>query len=141
MAMKSRVWKILAVLAILPVLVLWYLVVHQKDEILALARSDVVMDTAGQRAWSGSFVNTNDQILRDVAVTVAFLDSQDRPVGNVSAEAVELPFASRLDLQARLPADAVRLRIQSVRWRMGDTTAQMGPFREPWEFGYLMVDR
>jgi hypothetical protein len=137
--LQAMVWKVLAVLVILPILVLWFLVVHQKDEILALARSEVMTDSAGQRTWSGSFVNTHDQTLRDVAVTVDFLDSQDRPVGNVSAEAGELPFKSRLDLQARLQTNAVRLRIRSVRWRMGDTTEQMGPFREPWEFGYLMI--
>ena len=39
-----------------------------------------------------------------------------------------------------LPPDAVRLRIYSVQWRMDRTAALMGPFREPWEFGYLMVD-
>ncbi|MBK6674218.1 MAG: hypothetical protein IPG49_12420 [Proteobacteria bacterium] len=132
-------WKILAVLVIVPILVLWFMVVHQKDEILALARSEVVTDAAGQRDWSGSFVNTHDETLRDVAVTVDFLDSQDHPVGNVSSETSELPFSARLDLNARLPVEAVRLRIQSVRWRMGDTTEQMGPFREPWEFGYLMI--
>jgi hypothetical protein len=54
--------------------------------------------------------------------------------------ATELPFRSRLDLQAPLPRDAVRLRIYSVQWRMDGTAALMGPFREPWEFGYLMVD-
>jgi hypothetical protein len=135
---EIKVWKILAALVILPILVLWFKVVHQDDEILALVRSDVV-DGAGQRSWAGSFVNTNDKTLRDVAVTVDFLDSQDRIVGKVDAEAAELPFSSRLDLQAPLPPDAVRLRIYSVQWRMGKTAALMGPFREPWEFGYVMV--
>ena len=75
-----------------------------------------------------------------MAVTVDFLDSQDRTVGKSKAEAAELPFRTRLDLQAPLPSDAVRLRIYSVQWRMDGTAALMGPFREPWEFGYLMVD-
>jgi hypothetical protein len=136
---EIKVWKILAALVILPILVLWYKVVHQDDEILALVRNEVVTDTAGQRSWAGSFVNTNDT-LRDVAVTVDFLDSRDRTVGKAKAEAAELPFSRRLDLQAPLPPDAVRLRIYSVQWRMGRTAALMGPFLEPWEFGYLMVD-
>jgi hypothetical protein len=137
---QIKVWKILAALIILPILVLWYRVVNQDDEILALVRSDVVTD-AGQRAWAGSFVNTNDRTLRDVAVTVDFLDGENRPVGKVKAEAVELPFGGRLDLQAPLPLDAVRLRIYSVQWRMeGGHAALMGPFRESWEFGYLMVN-
>jgi hypothetical protein len=137
---EIKVWKLLAALIILSILVLWWRVVHQNDEILALIRNDVVTDAAGQRIWAGSFVNTNERTLRDVAVTVDFLDSGDRTVGKVEAEAAELPFSMRLDLQAPLPSDAVRLRIYSVQWRMDRTAALMGPFREPWEFGYLMAD-
>jgi hypothetical protein len=137
---EIKVWKLLAALVILPILVLWYRVVHQNDEILALVRNEVVTDVAGQRTWAGSFVNTNDRTLRDVAVIVDFLDSQDRTVGKAHAQSAALPFSTRLDLQAPLPPDAVKLRIYSVQWRMGKTAALMGPFREPWEFGYLMVD-
>ena len=148
---EIKVWKILAALIILPILVMWFRVVHQDDEILALARNEVVTDAAGQRTWAGSFVNTNGRTLRDVAVTVDLLDSGDRTVGKAEAEAAELTFGRRLDLQAPLPSDAVRLRIYSVQWRMDRTAADrwlrrasdsalMGPFREPWEFGYLMVD-
>jgi hypothetical protein len=137
---EIKVWKILAALFILPILVLWFRVVHQNDEILALVRNEVVMDAAGQRGWVGSFVNTNERPLRDVAVTVAFLDRQDRPVAKAEAEAMELSFGTRLELRAPLPPEAVRLRIDSVQWRMGRTAALMGPFREPWEFGYLMAD-
>ncbi|HUQ52553.1 MAG TPA: FxLYD domain-containing protein [Gammaproteobacteria bacterium] len=136
---EIKVWKILAALIVLPILVLWFRVVHQDDEILALARSDVLTN-AGQRTWAGSFVNTNERPLRDVAVTVDFLDDQNRPVGKAEAEADELAFGMRLDLQAPLPRDAVRLRIDSVQWRMDRRGVLMGPFREPWEFGYLMVE-
>jgi hypothetical protein len=137
---QIKVWKILAVLVILPILVMWFRVVHQNDEILALVRNDVVTDAAGQRTWSGTFVNTNDRTLRDVAVTVDLLDSQDRTVAKAEGEAAELTYGGRLDLQAPLPPDAVRLRIYSVQWRMGRTNALMGPFRVPWEFGYLMAN-
>ena len=137
---EIKVWKILAALVILPILVLWFNVVHQDDEILALVRNEVVTDAAGQRAWAGSFVNTNARTLRDVAVTVDLLDSQNRAVAKAEAKAAELTFGTRLDLQAPLPPDAVRMRIYSVQWRMDRTNALMGPFREPWEFGYLMVD-
>jgi hypothetical protein len=136
---EIKVWKILVALVVLPILVMWFRVVHQDDEILALARSEVITDAPGVRNWAGSFVNTNDTTLRDVAVTVDFLDGQDRVVGKVDSSAAELPFGKRLDLQAALPAEAVRLRIYSVQWRMGKRAALMGPFREPWEFGYLMV--
>ena len=148
---EIKVWKILAALIILPILVMWFRVVHQDDEILLLVRNDVVTEAAGQRTWVGSFVNTNDRTLRDVAVTVDFLDSGDRTVAKAEAQAAELTFGKRLDLQAPLPPDAVRLRIYSVQWRMDRTAADkwlgrasasalMGPFREPYEFGYLMVD-
>jgi len=137
---EIKVWKILAALVILPILVLWFRVVHQDDEILALVRNEVVTDAAGQRTWTGSFVNTNEMPLRDVGVTVDFLDGQNRTVGKAEAEAAELKFRDRLELQASLPRDAVRLRIHSVQWRMDGRGVLMGPFREPWEFGYLMAD-
>ena len=137
---EIKVWKILAALVVLPILVMWYMVVHQHDEILALIRNEVVTNPAGARTWDGAFVNTNSRTLRDVAVTVDFLDSQDRTIGKAEAEAAELRFGEQLALLALLPSDAARLRIYSVQWRMGRTAALMGPFREPWEFGYLMVD-
>lgn len=137
--MTTRRW-LFAALVLAPILVMWFRVVHQDDEILALVRNEALADANGQRAWSGSFANTNDRTLRDVAVSVDFLDSQNQTVGTTSARAAELPFGARLDLQAMLPASAARIRIHSVEWRMGRKTAVMGPFREPWEFGYLMVD-
>ena len=137
---EIKVWKVLAALIILPILVMWFRVVHQNDEILALIRNEVVTDGAGQRTWMGTFVNTNERTLRDVAVIVDLLDEQNRTVAKAKADAAELPFGSRLDLQEALPADAVRLRIYSVQWRMDGTNALMGPFRIPWEFGYLMAD-
>jgi hypothetical protein len=123
--------KIFAALIILPILVMWYRVVHQNDEILALIRNDVVTDAAGQRTWVGSFVNTNDRTLRDVAVTVDLLDNANRTVAKAKADAAELPFGSQLNLQEPLPADGVRLRIYSVQWRTDGTNALMGLFRIP----------
>jgi hypothetical protein len=148
---QIKVWKLLAALGILAILVMWFRVVHQDDEILALVRNEVVTQAAGQRAWVGSFVNTNGRTLRDVAVTVDLLDGRNRTVAKAEAQAAELTFGARLDLQAPLPPEAVRMRIYSVQWRMDRSTADrwlhrapgaalMGPFREPWEFGYLMVD-
>jgi hypothetical protein len=137
---EIKVWKILVALVIVPILVMWFRIVHQDDEILALIRNEVVTDAARQRTWTGSFVNTNERPLRDVGVTVDFLDGQNRTVGKVEAEVAELTFRSRLELQAPLPREAVRLRIHSVQWRMDGRGVLMGPFREPWDFGYLMVD-
>jgi hypothetical protein len=147
---EIKVWKVVAGLIILPILVMWFNVVHQEDEILALVRSDVLTHETGQRTWAGGFVNTNGRTLRDVGVTVDFLDSQNRTVGRTDARANELSFGQRLELQASLPPEAARLRIYSVQWRMDRSgvdkwlrgiteAALMGPFREPWEFGYVMV--
>lgn len=149
--LEIKVWKLLVALAALPVLVMWYRVVHQDDEILALVRNEVIEGTAGQRTWTGAFVNTNDRTLREVGVIVDFLDARNQRVARTEARAEELRFGARLDLQAALPAEALRLRIHSVQWRMDLTTADrwlrgtssavlLGPFREPWEFGYRMVD-
>ena len=137
---QIKVWKILAALVILPILVLWFKIVHQDDEILALVRNEVMTNPVGQRTWAGSFVNTNENPLRDVGVTVDFLDGQNQTVGKAEAKAAELTFRSRLELQAPLPRDAVRLRIHSVQWWMDGKGVRIGQFREPWEFGYLMAD-
>jgi len=148
---EIKVWKLLVALAALPVLVMWYRVVHQDDEILALVRNEVIEGTAGQRAWSGAFVNTNDRTLREVGVVVDFLDARNQRVARTEARAEELRFGARLNLQATLPPEAMRLRIHTVQWRMDlspadrwlrgiSSAALLGPFREPWEFGYLMVD-
>ncbi len=132
---QIKVWKIAVALVVLPILVMWFKVVHQDDEILALIRNEVQTDAAGQRTWTGDFVNTNDRTLRDVAATVDFLDSQDHTVGKVESRATELPFGKRLELRATLPPDAVKLRIYSVQWRMDHRGVLMGPFREPWDCG------
>ena len=133
-------WKLLGALVVALILVVWLRVVHQDDEVLALIRNDVVSDGTGHRSWMGRFVNTHDQALRDVAVAVEFIDQQGRRVGSTSALASELTYGSYLDLQAPLPDSAVKIRILSVQWRMNEKAVLMGPFREPWDFGYLMVD-
>ena len=148
---EIKVWKILATLIILPILAMWFKVVHQDDEILALVRNEVVTEGTNGRSWAGSFVNTNGRALRDVSVTVDFLDSQNMAVGRVQSGAPALQLGERLEVRAPLPPNAARLRIYSVQWRMDTTAADrwlrraptaalMGPFREPWEFGYVMAN-
>ena len=110
---EIKVWKILAALIILPVLVMWFRVVHQNDEILALVRNEVVTDTAGQRAWAGTFVNTNSRTLRDVAVTVDLLDGENRTVGKAEAEAAQLTFGAHWICKRRCrptPSSCVSIR-------------------------------
>ncbi|MDP1932950.1 MAG: FxLYD domain-containing protein [Gammaproteobacteria bacterium] len=137
---RIKVWKILAVMVTVPVVVFWLQVVHQEDEIIALSRNEVMVDPAGKRTWHGSFTNTADIPFRDLGVTVNFLDSSGAIVGRAEAETDELPPWADINLQAELPDEAVNMRIYSVRWRNDSTATMFGPFREPWEFGYLMYD-
>src|SRR6186713_1058330 len=85
-SMEIKVWKLFAMLFVVSLLVMWFKVVHQDDEILALVRNEVVTDLAGHKTWAGSFVNTNSRTLRDVAVTVDLLDIQNRTVSKARAE-------------------------------------------------------
>lgn len=140
LTVSIKLWKVLAAAAILPLLVFWLMVVRQEDEIIALSRNEVVVDVTGRRTWHGTFINTADIPFRDLGVTVNFLDSSGGVVGRAEAEADELPSRAGMHLQAELPAEAVNLRIYSVRWRNDNTATMFGPFRETWDFGYLMYD-
>lgn len=133
-----KAWKLLAVLLLAPILVLWFLVVHQNDEIIALIRNEVLTDAAGNRMWHGAFVNTDTSAYRDVATTIHFLDTSGNTVATAKGEAAELSGGQTMTLQALLPPEAVNLRIYSMQWRNDRTAALMGPFREAWEFGYVM---
>lgn len=137
-SIEIKVWKILTGLILLPVLVFWFLVVHQLDEIIALSRSDIVVDATGNRTWFGTFINTADEPFRDLGITIHFLDRNGQTVAKVETETDVLAAGTGIDLQADLPPEAVNLRIYSVRWRNDRTATMFGPFREPWEFGYLM---
>lgn len=137
---EIKVWKILVTLIVVTILVFWYLVVHQKDEIIALSRNDVIVDITGNRIWYGTFFNTDDKTYRDLAITVHFLDTDGQAVGEANAEVAELQGRHDLNLEAILPEEAVNLLIYSVRWRNDKTSAFYGPFRNPWEFGYLQFD-
>lgn len=137
---QIKVRTIVAAAIIAPLFVFWMMVVHQQDEIVALSRNEVVTDASGNRTWYGAFYNTDDMVYRDVATTVNFLDANGEVVGQATSEAAELPPDQELALQASLPPEAVNLRVYSVQWRNDKTSAMMGPFREPWEFGYLMID-
>lgn len=132
-----KVWKLLLALILLPLFVFWMMVVHQEDEILALSRNEVVTTAQDIRTWHGAFFNKAGMEMRDVAATVHFLDSNDQVVGEATAEAAALPADRQLTLQAPLPAAAVKLRIYSVQWRSDSMRVLVGPFREPWQFGYL----
>jgi hypothetical protein len=71
---------------------------------------------------------------------VNFLDQNGDTVAKAEAETDELSAGTGIDLRTNLPPEALNLRIYSVRWRNDRTATMFGPFREPWEFGYLMYD-
>ncbi len=133
-----KLWKILAVLVLAPIFVLWGLVVHQLDEIVSLTRSEVITDAAGTRKWYGTFTNTDDIPYTEVAIEVVFLDGDNEVVSRIKKEVETLQASEGLSLESVLPEEAVKLRVQTVRWRNEHTSVFLGPFRKPWEFGYLM---
>lgn len=49
---EIKVWKAAVALFVLAILVMWFRVVHQDDEILALVRNEVVTDASGRRIWA-----------------------------------------------------------------------------------------
>ena len=133
-----KLWKILAVLVLSPILILWGLVVHQLDEIVSLTRSEVITDASGTRKWYGTFTNTDDIPYTEVAIEVVFLDADNEVVSRIKKEMEILQASEGLSLESVLPKEAVRLRVQTVRWRNEHTSVFLGPFRKSWEFGYLM---
>ncbi len=78
----------------------------------------------------------------EVAVTIHFLDKDNKTVGETSARTNVLAAGQMLPLEAALPPSAVRMQMYSLQWRKAEdlTSGRLfGPYR-PWEFGYLQYD-
>lgn len=137
------VWAVSAAAVLLPLIALWVLAVRAgDDEIVTVARNEVVQDGTGNRLWRGAMLNRADTDYREVAVTIRFLDKDGRTVGETSARTDVLGAGQMLPLEAPLPASAVRMQMYSLQWRAGkDRTINglFGPYK-PWEFGYLQYD-
>ena len=127
-------------LVIVPLLILWVLMATDDDGNIALVRNEVVRDAYGTQVWHGAMGNTTDSQYRDIVVTVRFLDTADRPVGEVSGGADVLEPGEALRLETPLPARAVAMQVYSLEWVTGrndkKTDPALGPWA-PWPFGHV----
>lgn len=133
------VWSVLAALLLLPLLVLpLWVATADAEESIPLSRNEVMADGAGNRTWHGAMLNPSDSLYRELAVTIRFLDANNRPVGETRGQIEQLQPGESLPLQAALPETAVRMQVYSLQWRTGRRNAGrlLGPY-VPWEFGYL----
>ena len=88
-------WSGITAIIMLPLLVLFVMAATDDDENIVLARNDVVTDASDARVWFGAMMNRTDSPYREIAVTVRFLDRDDRPVGEVRGRADRLEPGER----------------------------------------------
>ena len=128
-------------LFVVPLFILWVILATDDDGNIALVRNDVV-EHEDTQTWYGTMGNTTDSQYRDIAVTIQFLDSSDQPVGQVMGSADLLEPGESFNLQARLPAEAVAIRVYSLEWVTGRndkrTDPPLGPWA-PWPFGHVQT--
>ena len=133
------VWSVAVAAVLLPLVGLWMIAVHGgDDEIVTLARNEVVQDASGGRIWRGAMLNTGDDYY-DVEVRIRFLDKDNNTVGETSAHADMLGSQKILPLEAPLPAAAARMQVYMLHWRAGKnfSVGRLFGAYQPWEFGYL----
>ena len=108
----------------------------RQDDVV-LARNEVVHEALGGRTWYGALANASDDALADVSVHIRFHDGEGRPVGTpLSARAARLGPGALLHLQARLPGEAVGLKVHALRWSRDGRTVELAP-GAPRAFGVL----
>ena len=140
-------WTILVVLLLVPPAALLVgrlaigLSTNDAEHDFPLTRNEVVTDGAGHRIWYGAFLNPTDNEYREVAATIRFLDTDNRPVGEVRGQVDRLGTGESLPLQGPLPDTAVRMQVYSLQRRTGphNLGRLLGPYL-PWEFGYVLMD-
>jgi len=109
--------------------------VNERDDIV-LSHSEVIDGGAGGSVWRGALTNLAADGCRDLMVEMRFLDRNGRLLGELRRRAAALGVGRRFDLEAALPSGAVDLQIYALRWRSGDASIELGPFR-PRELGRL----
>lgn len=127
---RGRRWMIASAVGVAGLMGLSIVVTEAGEERndVVLSRSEVTPTAAGAR-WRGALANRAPDRLRDVAVEVRFLDRGGRMLGETTARAATLAAGGRLELDAALPPGAVQLQVYALRWRTGQASLELGPFR------------
>jgi hypothetical protein len=102
-----------------------------------LVRNEAVGEPLGGRTWRGVLANATDRAVADLQARIGFHDEEGRSVGApVTARAGRLAPGAALNLQARLPASAVGLSIDDLRWTADGRSVEIVG-GEPWRFGVV----
>jgi hypothetical protein len=131
-------WAAIAALVVIAFIVMFVMAATDPTENIALSRNEVLQTPSGERTWRGTFWNHSDSLYTDLDAVVLFLDQDGKPVAQARGGADRLDPGETFQLQATLPAEAVRMQIYQMRWTTnGRHRAVLGPYRS-WPFGYVM---
>jgi hypothetical protein len=133
---RKWLWAGGAMLLLLPLAILYVLAATSPDENIVLSRNEVVHQPSGERLWRGTYWNHSDSLYTDLDVVILFIDKDGKPVGQARGEAARLDPGEVFHLEARLPREALQIRMYQLRWTSYGNSAVLGPF-QPWPFGYV----
>jgi hypothetical protein len=118
---------------------LWLSIGSSLDDVIVLTQNMAVPQEGG-RLWRGTYWNHTDRTYSNVDVVILFLDKDGRPVGQVNGGASTLDPGEVFHLEAKLPPEAVNMRMYQLRWgASGEQKVVLGPF-QPWAFGYVQAE-
>ena len=133
---RKWAWGAAAALILSPLAVLYVLAATDPDENIVLSRNQVIHQPSGTRLWRGTYWNHSDSLYTGLDVVLLFLDKDGKPVGQAQGEAARLDPGEVFHLQAKLPPEAVQIRMYRLRWTSYGNSVELGPF-PPWPFGYV----
>jgi hypothetical protein len=127
---RGRRWMIASAVGVAGLMGLSIVVTEAGEERndVVLSRSEVTQ-TAGGALWRGVLDNRAHDRLRDVSVEIRFLARDGRLLGEATGRTSALAAGGRLELEAALPPGAVQLQVYALRWRTGQASLELGPFR------------
>ena len=136
----NRVALALAIAAIIAAPAwLWSSIGSSPDDVIVLSQNKTVPQEGG-RLWRGTYWNRTNSTYANVEVVILFLDKEGRPVSQINGGASTLDPGEVFHLEAKLPPEAVNMRLYQMRWgASGQTKTVLGPF-QPWAFGYVQAD-
>ena len=127
---RGRRWMIASAAGVAGLMGLSIVVMEAGDERndVVLSRSEVV-GSGGRPVWRGALTNLAANGCRDLAAEIRFLDRNGRMLGELAARVAALAAGGRFDIEAALPPGATALQLYALRWRSGDASIELGPFR------------